>query len=368
MGQFDFITDEEFRSTLESDYAELESCLKVGAWKAAHVLAGSIIEAVLVDYLIASKYEEKTGKDPLMFDLNGAIEACRTEGIISEKAAHLSHVVRHYRNLIHPGRLVRLNERVDEPGARVAKALVDLILKELAERRRALYGYTAEQIVSKIERDSTTPYIMKHLLQDLNQHEYKRLLTGVLQETYFQLLTSDSVDNSTLKAFRQCFRIAFDNAPVETKKASMKYFVGVLRESTDWVIRNYETALFRCSDLAYLDQEDAALVKSHFLSLVSTSQVTDDVIGALEGIGAYLTEDETVAFADCLIRALVSRAKQSPRAAARMCLIREAQNMDQPVREALVRRLDEWIQHLEEVDSESLEVLQDVRTAIEPPF
>ena len=49
MPTFDFITNDEFRSNLESDYEELEQCLKSGSWKAVLVLAGSVVEAMLVD-------------------------------------------------------------------------------------------------------------------------------------------------------------------------------------------------------------------------------------------------------------------------------------------------------------------------------
>ncbi len=59
MAIFDFISGEEFRESLDADYHELNSAMEVHAWKAVHVLAGSIIEALLVDYLTASNYQAK---------------------------------------------------------------------------------------------------------------------------------------------------------------------------------------------------------------------------------------------------------------------------------------------------------------------
>src|ERR1043166_4837844 len=53
MGAFDFVSDERFRESLESDYLEIQRCLDAEAWKAVHVLAGSIVEAVLIDYLLS---------------------------------------------------------------------------------------------------------------------------------------------------------------------------------------------------------------------------------------------------------------------------------------------------------------------------
>lgn len=50
MASFDFITDEDFRISLEKDFKELNLCIQTGAYKAAVVIAGSIVEAVLIDY------------------------------------------------------------------------------------------------------------------------------------------------------------------------------------------------------------------------------------------------------------------------------------------------------------------------------
>jgi hypothetical protein len=44
MSLFDFISGDKFRLSLESDYQELQSAMQVEAYKAVHVLAGSIVE------------------------------------------------------------------------------------------------------------------------------------------------------------------------------------------------------------------------------------------------------------------------------------------------------------------------------------
>src|SRR5947207_15535878 len=122
MATFDFINGEDFRLSLESDYTELNSSMQSKAWKAVHVLAGSIIEAVLIDYLLTSEYQKKPSSAILKLSLADAISVCRQEGVISETTEHLSHVIRSYRNLIHPGRSVRLGEKANENGAKIAQA------------------------------------------------------------------------------------------------------------------------------------------------------------------------------------------------------------------------------------------------------
>ena len=174
MTSFDFITSEDFRCSLESDYDEMTACLKVGAWKAVHVLAGSIIEALLIDFLLAEAIVSR--EDALKLDLGSALTLGRDKKIISQRTFDLSSVVRSYRNLIHPGRTIRLNERVSQDSAKVAEALVSIVLTEVERQKREHYGYTAEQIVSKLERDSSADAILPHLMQKTNSVEIERLL------------------------------------------------------------------------------------------------------------------------------------------------------------------------------------------------
>src|SRR4051812_37183805 len=115
MADFDFITDDGLRRSLESDLVELNQCYEARAWKAVHVLSGSIIEATLIDYLVSAG--KLTGAAAITKDLTQLIEACKTNAVLSNKAVELSAIIRSYRNLIHPGRALRLSETVDENSA-----------------------------------------------------------------------------------------------------------------------------------------------------------------------------------------------------------------------------------------------------------
>jgi len=91
MAKFNFIIIPELRQCLESDYKELQACLKAEAWKAVHVLAGSIVEAVLIDALSG------TGVDQSKLDsmeLASLIGLAKDEGILADEAADLSTVIR----------------------------------------------------------------------------------------------------------------------------------------------------------------------------------------------------------------------------------------------------------------------------------
>jgi hypothetical protein len=70
----------------------------------------SFVPAALLDYLIATEYQKRPAKDLLKLTLHEAIAACRAEGVLIDRTAQLSVVIKDYRNLIHPGRAVRLQD------------------------------------------------------------------------------------------------------------------------------------------------------------------------------------------------------------------------------------------------------------------
>ena len=75
MSVVDFIIDDAFRESLESDFDELQECLKSQSWKAAHVLAGSLVEAVLIESVMAEGSVPRP--EALAIDLGQAVERAR---------------------------------------------------------------------------------------------------------------------------------------------------------------------------------------------------------------------------------------------------------------------------------------------------
>jgi hypothetical protein len=122
MADFNFIVIPELRQCLESDYKELQACLKAEACKAVHVLAESIVEAVLVDALSGSGVDQSKLDS---MDLASLIGLAKDNGILDDEAGDLSPVIRRYRNLIHPARVKRLEKIVDSKGAVIAAQATD---------------------------------------------------------------------------------------------------------------------------------------------------------------------------------------------------------------------------------------------------
>jgi hypothetical protein len=304
MAAFDFITDDQFRASLESDYNELNLCLEAGAWKAACVLAGSIIEAVLVDYLLARRYQKK---DPLKMELGEMITACQQEGILSDKTVGLTSAIRLYRNLIHPGRAVRLGEIIDENEARLAHPLVDIVVREVAAHKEKTYGPTADQIVSKVESDPSAISVARHLIRSAKPVEIERLLLDVIPRRYFELVGGGALETEApLPSLEECFRSAVGAAPSETKVRMAQHYVAILKEEGAWSVLLYEAAFFRGKDLQYLQWADQELVKEHVFSRLEQGVPSTRLLRTLEGIGPFLKDSEVSVFLGAIIRGMLS--------------------------------------------------------------
>jgi hypothetical protein len=362
VASFDFITDEDLRASLQADYGELVIAVSNRAWKAAHVLAGSIVEALLVDYLLATRSAGAKGKDPLKMDLAELISECRKAHILSDRTEQLSTVVRGYRNLIHPGRLLRLQESVDESTAQVAKALVDIIVREVEAKRRETYGYTAEQVVDKIEHDPSALAILGHLLKDMRPIEFERLLIRVFPPRYFQYIAErpdysepsepspwELTLNRTISSLEECFTTAYNAAPDEAKAKAAQDFVRILRDESEANVLAYEAACFHCSGIQYLSDDDAEIVKRHILSrfVGQSGEQVSTLLRVIAGIGPYLTPAEGADLAQAICKTisqqLTWRLGRMPGDAG-LLILGEYDAMSDAARSEFARRWSQWIQ------------------------
>ena len=367
MASFDFITEPEFRASLEADSRDMATAIDSKSWKVVHVLAGSIIEAVLADYLLTIASEDQTGNDPLEFTLGQLISASREKDAISETTVQLSTVIRDYRNLIHPGRALRLSESPDENTAQVARSLVEIIVQEIDKSRSQSLGLTAEQLVSKVEDDRSSLPILNHLLAATHAHEIERLLLEVLPTRYFQLYASG---DTALESLALCFREAFKRSSSDTRTRVCQRYIDVLRREDELTVLIYETDFFRCTDLRYLTHDAVELAKAHILSRLQQTTPSPDLLTALEGLPGYLSITEVEEFVDPLIRLYISTRPRDHRELARSRL-HEATGLAPPgeIKSAVLKRLDEWTNHYREKEaSETLGILEELMADLDLPF
>lgn len=370
MIEFDFISDDRFRESLAADYAEYRSCVSGEAWKAALVLVGAIVEAILVDHLIAAKYQQRTKTDPLRMQLGDLITACQSERILSSKTAALSTVIQGYRNLIHPGRSVRVGENPSKSAAIVAGELLQMIVEEISANRRARYGYTADQIVKKLERDESAMSIHKHLLKEVSEPELERLLLKVIPKRYLELDSAagefePQPDWESQARLSTCFRSAFDIAPEETKRKVTTHFLTVLKEEDQHTVYTYETAFFTAYDLKYVSSAEAKLVKDHLLSRAKQG-ISNELLRAVDGIAPFLEAADVSGLVDALVRTSLKAGnplKDACRSSIHgLWLDLPKGDGDHGLDRLLLKRLDTWITFFEEQENhDSAAAVREIR-------
>jgi hypothetical protein len=375
MGTFDFIADERLRESLEKDHVEVSIANQGEAWKAVHVLVGSIVEALLVDYLQGIDYGTKSGIDPLKMDLNDLIKACEKQGALSAKAVQLCSAIRGYRNLIHPGRVLRLSEKIDKNGATVAVAVMQMVTEEIALKRKEQHGYTAEQIVAKIERDPSAMGILAHLVVDMRPHEQERLLLKVIPDRFFEIEENwegdyniDTSDEEKQTNLSRCFRTTFEMVPVEVRQKAAKKFVQVLRQEGEHKVLSYETAFFQAADLQYLPPTDATLAKQHLLARLTKSP-SALVLKTSKGISKYLIKDDIGSVVDALVHVAAHAKPRDAVEDAREMIVNLWSELDGGLDTMVLSRLDDWIRHFTLQGQESkAQIVVEIKSECDIPF
>ncbi len=370
---FDFITDERFRASLESDHAELLAALDAGASKAVMVLSGSIIEAVLVDYLQSTGQQKP---DPLRMDLADLIQACTDAGVLSQRTAELSSVIRSYRNLIHPGRVARLSESFGIEDAQVASHVVTIVVRDVARQQALEFGLTAEQMVTKFETDHNAPGISKLLVSEMRPQDVRRLLIDVLPPRYFENaehLDPDDPDEPSeerLARLQVLYRAAYDSASEDVQKAATKKYVSALREDSGSRVEIYDEAFFRSPDLTHLSRAERELVITHLLDRLKTRSTTSNsLLESCVGMSPYLNANQFRRFIDAYIRVIAYDAGISRRRIAREGLVTEYANHTTTEQDQRIsKRLDEWVTTLRQREAtNALSRIEKLRSELFPP-
>ncbi len=141
--EFDFIQDRLLRDQLAKDWDETQRVREVKAWKSCVILCGGVLEGMLLDVLkgteslARSTYQKRKGKegrDRDQWDLVDLVNIAKDLGLLSKSAEYLSHGLREFRNLIHPGKQIRENVSLTQEEAEIAFNVVKVCLRELSSR------------------------------------------------------------------------------------------------------------------------------------------------------------------------------------------------------------------------------------------
>lgn len=314
--RFDFVTDDALRVELESDYVELSTDFENKCWKSAIVMAGSMVETILLDWLLANGVKQHKGKAIEELYLKDMVEACKQKDIVSENPEHLAQVIQDFRNLIHPGRGKRLKQKVDKRKAEVSKTLLEMLVEEISKRKADKYGYTAEQIGHKIDNDPTNMSVLRHLIKDMKEPEKVKLLTKVLpgkltdlygmSEDYHEDYAPYPSISDRFLALSQCFRFTFQNASSEVKREAVANYIRIMKDMSAEELDSYQDAFFNISDLEHCASDDLPMALDYLFSKFAKLQ-PDTSLRMYHGIGNYLTMQRISEFAEVTRRMYCSK-------------------------------------------------------------
>jgi hypothetical protein len=145
-----FVKDEELRDGLRRDVGAAIRALNNSEWKAATVLAGATIEALLhwklqeppitrasvdaaVTQLVTAKVLSKPSADIDDWTLHHFVEVAVQLKVITADTATEVRLAKNFRNLIHPGRAARLNQTCDRGTAYSAIGALDHVIRDLGQ-------------------------------------------------------------------------------------------------------------------------------------------------------------------------------------------------------------------------------------------
>jgi len=284
-------------------------------------------------------------------DLAEAINICKEEKVISERTADLCSVIRSYRNLIHPGRMVRLNEALpNQNTCDIAIALIDLIVSEVSKTRRATAGLNGKQILSKVLRDANCLSILVHLMSEVNDEQRLLLLLQLFPQAYSEYQGIDELD-LTKERISASFRSVFDSSPIEIKKRVAQQYVKILKEEDGDSIDSYKNAFFRGSDLEFIDESSSKMVREHLLASAPLSHNMTS-ISSLAGVGRFLEESDCRQWFDPFMRTLVSSTiKSHVKKAIREAFLEEIFYTKHEIDLKLQTRIKDWIRHYNKNES-----------------
>lgn len=136
--EFFFVKDLQLRKLLERDYSEIQRAYIAKCWKSVIILSGGVIEAMLLDVLLRNPGLPETASsapqkpDVTKWDLADLINVCVELTLVSPGVEKLSHSVREYRNLVHPGNEIRNKLTFDAEEARIALEVLHIVHRDLS--------------------------------------------------------------------------------------------------------------------------------------------------------------------------------------------------------------------------------------------
>jgi hypothetical protein len=361
------IRDRRLRALIDSDSRELEVAVREHLYKSALVLAGGIVEALLTNYLQVVGYRHPPkGTDPNKMRFEDLIAASKLQGGLSSEAAAVCAALKGYRNLVHPGRVMRENVMPDRDRAVLAANAVELVLKDVHTRLRNRPEWAAERVLDDAEDPLVTGAEIRRRVRSLCDLDRRRLLVEVVPQRVAEARPVDDEDAFLIgRACHVCFWEAWKGASEQWRREAAAEVVRLAAEGPngDMVADN----LYSVGLLEYLSPDDRPLVIDYLIALADhQTKSGQGRLVDLSGCGRYVDDEQVKRFVTVLAQAALSKSHLIAAAAAKT-LVEEAQTIPDAYRRVVTETIDDLVETCRrEGRTNAAAKLSDVRFAIEP--
>jgi hypothetical protein len=304
--KFEFINDFKFKDILLRDYEELMKCYEVKATKSVLILCGSIIETILTEYFIESLPNGNTKEDILKMSLGKLLDLAENNNLITSKIKKLSSVIQDYRNLIHPGREVRINEGFNNDDAEISMSLLRIIVDSIKTKYSEKIKYTAFDVFEKLKNDWGFQSVYAIVITKLNYQERENLLELFIEFEkyektklgYFSLSADDEQkdDKYGLVEIEEVKQFVKELKPLLKQELIEKKLADLLNSITkgEQIVTLSLYNLFH-EELILLKKDDQELVAIYMLSLLEVILDESSIFSkekTFSTIGKYIHTDK----------------------------------------------------------------------------
>ena len=281
-----FVRDATLRESLKRDLGDIRVNWDNKRWKPVIVASGSVMEAFLVDALLLKGVTASTGLKPKPIDesmLGDLIEEAERQKLVNGDIKNVATAIKNYRNLIHPGRELRLKISPDEATALIATGLLHSIVEEVRKALTDPRRLTAQELMAKVQSTPNGVAILEALLDPM--WEIDRLVfakdlvpTALLDgETEFisraggpfsaHILEGAELHEMRLKEARQAAYIhlyfrCFESLQDANKQTCLTALADRVRRSGERHVRILIQNLFRAEHLLVAHEEDRRILAS----------------------------------------------------------------------------------------------------------
>lgn len=162
-----FIRDLTLRESLERDLTDIRVNWENKRWKPVIVASGSVMEALLLDALLLKGVHSTTTQKPKAVEdcmLGDLIDEAERQMLIHSDNKHVATAIKNYRNLIHPGRELRLKVAPTEATAHVAIGLLNSIVDEVKNSLNDHRRLNAQELMAKARSTPDGVAVLEALL------------------------------------------------------------------------------------------------------------------------------------------------------------------------------------------------------------